>query len=505
MEEFKNDKIERVLAIYTKLLNGKIVNKAQEATAYGVNERSIQRDVDDIRNFLELDIEESGIVNSVVYDRTQKGYRMESVYKAKLTNPEVLAICKILLDSRAFTKNEMSQMLGKLIDCCVPQSNQKLVRELISNEEFHYVEPRHHSIFIDRMWEIGQAVKNCNYIQMEYLRTKDKAVVTRKVKPVAIMFSEYYFYLTAFIDDEEVQKDFDVINDSFPTIYRIDRIKKLKVLDEHFHIPYSSRFEEGEFRKRVQFMYGGKLQKVKFKYSGTDIDAILDRLPTAKILNEENGVYTVSAEVFGKGIDMWLRSQGYVVEKGHFMEVSRTDLIAGYQGQTALKVRDVIEKAKGGVLFIDEAYSITENDHSDSYGRECLTELTKALEDYRKDLVVIVAGYTEPMQKFFDSNPGLKSRFNTFIKFEDYSANELGEMLTNMCLHNDYELSEEVKEQLKDYFNNIVNSKEENFANGRLVRNLYEDLVMNHARRVFEIENPDEADLKIITNKDFVP
>lgn len=103
MEEFKNDKIERVLAIYTKLLNGKIVNKAQEATAYGVNERSIQRDVDDIRNFLELDIEESGIVNSVVYDRTQKGYRMESVYKAKLTNPEVLAICKILLDSRAFT------------------------------------------------------------------------------------------------------------------------------------------------------------------------------------------------------------------------------------------------------------------------------------------------------------------------------------------------------------------------------------------------------------------
>ena len=315
MEEFKNDKIERVLAIYTKFLNGKIVNKAQEATAYGVNERSIQRDVDDIRNFLELDIEGSGIVNSVVYDRTQKGYRMESVYKAKLTNPEVLAICMILLDSRAFTKNEMSQMLGKLIDCCVPQSNQKLVRELISNEEFHYVEPRHHSIFIDRMWEIGQAVKNCNYIQMEYLRTKDKAVVTRKVKPVAIMFSEYYFYLTAFIDDEEVQKDFDVINDSFPTIYRIDRIKKLKVLDEHFHIPYSSRFEEGEFRKRVQFMYGGKLQKVKFKYSGTDIDAILDRLPTAKILNEENGVYIVSAEVFGKGIDMWLRSQGDVVEK----------------------------------------------------------------------------------------------------------------------------------------------------------------------------------------------
>jgi hypothetical protein len=127
------------------------------------------------------------------------------------------------------------------------------------------------------------------------------------------MFSEYYFYLTAFIDDEEVRKDFDVINDSFPTIYRIDRIETLKVLDERFHIPYSNRFEEGEFRKRIQFMYGGKLQKVKFKYSGNDIDAILDRLPTAKILNEDNGVYTISAEVFGKGIDMWLRSQGDAV------------------------------------------------------------------------------------------------------------------------------------------------------------------------------------------------
>ena len=143
---------------------------------------------------------------------------------------------------------------------------------------------------------------------------KDKKHVTRKVMPVAIMFSEFYFYLTAFIDDEEVKKGFDVINDSFPTIYRIDRIKDYEILDERFHIPYSSRFEEGEFRKRVQFMYGGRLQKVRFKYSGVDVDAILDRLPTAVIQDEDNGVYTTSAEVFGKGIEMWLRSQGELIE-----------------------------------------------------------------------------------------------------------------------------------------------------------------------------------------------
>ena len=227
----------------------------------------------------------------------------------KLTNSEVLAVCKILLDSRAFTKKEMEEILGKLISCCAPEQNQKLVKDLIINEEFHYVEPRHRTKFIDKLWELGQAIRQCHYIEIDYYRTKDKKIVHRKIKPVAIMFSEYYFYLTAFIDDEEVKKDFDALNDSFPTIYRVDRIKKLKVLDERFHIPYSSRFEEGEFRKRVQFMYGGKLQKVKFEYSGTDIDAVLDRLPTAVVTEEKDGVYTVEAEVFGKGIEMWLRSQ----------------------------------------------------------------------------------------------------------------------------------------------------------------------------------------------------
>lgn len=193
-----------------------------------------------------------------------------------------------------------------------------------------------------------------------------------------------------------------------------------------------------------------------------------------------------------------------LLSKGHFIEVSRTDLIAGYQGQTALKVKKVIEKAKGGVLFIDEAYSITENDNSDSYGRECLTELTKALEDYRDDLVVIVAGYTEPMKKFFNSNPGLKSRFNTFIEFPDYGAEELEKMLILMCDTNDYALDEKLSIIIHDFLEESINKKGENFANGRLVRNLYDDLVMNHARRVVNIEKPTKYDLSTITSDDFM-
>lgn len=313
-ENVRYDKIVRVLQIYAKMADGYVVNKSEEAQYYGVNERSIQRDIKDIRNFLDIDSERTGNVNYVVYDRQCKGYRLETLYRLKLKNSEILALCKILLDSRAFTKCEIVEMLDKLIACCVPKSNQKLVKDLISNEEFHYVEPRHKSKLIDKMWDIGQAVRESRYIEMDYYRIKDKGIVHRKVKPVAVMFSEYYFYLTAFIDDEEIKKDFDVLNDSFPTIYRIDRIKSFQVLDERFRIPYSSKFEEGEFRKRIQFMYGGKLQKVKFKYSGLDIDAVLDRLPTAKILDEDNGTYTVSAEVFGKGIDMWLRSQGDMIK-----------------------------------------------------------------------------------------------------------------------------------------------------------------------------------------------
>lgn len=187
-----------------------------------------------------------------------------------------------------------------------------------------------------------------------------------------------------------------------------------------------------------------------------------------------------------------------LLSKGHFNEVSRTDLIAGYQGQTALKVKKVIESALGGVLFIDEAYSITENDHSDSYGRECLTELTKALEDYRDDLVVIVAGYTEPMSHFFASNPGLESRFNTFIEFPDYNAEELHHMFINLCADNDYLFGEEVAVGIYDHLSQEVATKEKNFSNGRLVRNIYDIVTMNHARRVAKVQQPILEDLSTL-------
>ena len=307
------DKTGRILGLYEKLMEGQVINKSEEAYRFGVDKRSIQRDIDNIRNYFECNSENDGYINRVLYDRTARGYRLERISQEKLNNSEILAIAKILLDSRAFTKDEMIHMLEKLIDCCVPSVNRKLVKELVRNEEYHYIEPRHKTIFIDKMWELGQAIQIAQIIEIEYQKMQGD-VVKRRLRPVAIMFSEYYFYLAAFIDDEELMQQFDVLNDAYPTIYRIDRIKELKVTQEHFYIPYKDRFEEGEFRKRIQFMYGGKLQKVKFKYTGLSIEAVLDRLPTAKILEAGDGYYIVQAEVFGTGIEMWLRSQGDKVE-----------------------------------------------------------------------------------------------------------------------------------------------------------------------------------------------
>ena len=239
-------------------------------------------------------------------------------------------------------------------------------------------------------------------------------------------------------------------------------------------------------------------QKVQSKRKESGLKVPKRTLHMAFMGNPGTGKTTV-ARIVGR-----MYYQLGLLSKGHFTEVSRTDLIAGYQGQTALKVNNVIEKAKGGVLFIDEAYSITENDNTDSYGRECLTELTKALEDSRDDLIVIVAGYTEPMNHFFESNPGLRSRFNYFINFENYSSTELIDILKTLARKDDYQLSDELKERLSSYFTDELEAKVENFSNGRFVRNLYEDLIMNQAVRLNNTKQYSSQELSLLKLEDFI-
>lgn len=254
---------------------------------------------------------EQGLRQDIVYDKQERGYRLEQPALPLLNNSEILAVCKILLESRSMRRDEMLPILDKLISCCVPKQSKRAVAELLANEKHHYIEPHHGQHILPGLWEIGQAVQDHRVLEIEYERMKEPKLVRRRVLPVGIMFSEYYFYLTAFLEDKST---FDNPDDLFPTIYRIDRIKSFIVLDEHFQVPYKDRFQEGEFRKRVQFMYGGKLERIRFKYTGPSIEAVLDRLPTSKIVEQDEEGWTLEAEVFGKGIEMWLRSQGnYII------------------------------------------------------------------------------------------------------------------------------------------------------------------------------------------------
>ncbi len=306
---------DRLLAMYAQLAEGKPLYKAREAVKYNCSLRSIQRDIEDLRSFFADRSETTGLVQELIYDRKLNAYRLVPPLRNLLTNEETFAVLKVLLESRSLTKAELFPILEKLISCCVPPDNRRQVTDLIANEKYHYVEPRHKKEILEKMWNLSAAIRAHKEIKITYMRQSGDDV-SRVLKPVGIMFSEFYFYLVGFIDKEnQLEKiKFEVENDPFPTIYRIDRIKEYAVTDRHFNVPYQNRFEEGEFRKRVQFMYGGKLQKIKFWYKGPSVEAVLDRLPTAKIEQQNENGYLISAEVFGKGINMWLRSQGDMVK-----------------------------------------------------------------------------------------------------------------------------------------------------------------------------------------------
>lgn len=311
----KLSKNSRTLDLYTRLCKGKVINKAEEAQKSGVDERSIQRDIDDIRSFLDdCATADATDTRKVIYDRTKKGFIMTGNESALMDNSEILAVSKILLESRAFTKKEITVILDKLVLGCVPRKNMKLVSDLIANEKYHYVELHHKSGIRDRLWELGSEIRQCNLLEIVYYRQTDSHTpVKRVIQPVAVLFSEYYFYLNAYIAEPDGQGDY-VRKYDYPAVFRIDRIKSYRELGTKFGVPYTSRFEEGEFRKRVQFMYAGELIRLQLLYTGENVEAVLDRLPTAKVVGEKAGGSIIEAEVYGKGILMWLLSQGSRVE-----------------------------------------------------------------------------------------------------------------------------------------------------------------------------------------------
>ena len=192
-----------------------------------------------------------------------------------------------------------------------------------------------------------------------------------------------------------------------------------------------------------------------------------------------------------------------LLSKGHLIETDRSGLVGGYVGQTAIKTKDVIDQAMGGILFIDEAYSLASSSEND-YGREAIDTILKAMEDNRDDLIVIVAGYPELMDRFLHSNPGLESRFNKFIYFDDYGPDELFNIFKLMCSDANLTLDERAADYAKQYFTRMYEHKSDNFANGRTVRNFFEEVITAQANRLAPKENITDEELNTLTYEDFL-
>ena len=189
-----------------------------------------------------------------------------------------------------------------------------------------------------------------------------------------------------------------------------------------------------------------------------------------------------------------------ILSEGQLVETDRSGLVAGYVGQTAIKTKKKIDEAMGGVLFIDEAYML--NQEGENYGQEAIDTILKAMEDHRDEFIVIVAGYTNLMREFIDSNPGLKSRFNKFFEFPDYTVDELQQIFDLQCKKYQYKLDEDAEKAVKEEIIKLEAEKGENFANAREVRNLFEKIITNQATRVAAIEDVDEETLSTITMED---
>ena len=186
-----------------------------------------------------------------------------------------------------------------------------------------------------------------------------------------------------------------------------------------------------------------------------------------------------------------------LLKKGQLVEVDRSGLIAGYQGQTAIKTAEVIESALGGVLFIDEAYSLIQGDN-DSYGKECIATILKAMEDHRDELIVIVAGYDDLMHEFINANPGLKSRFNKYINFPDYTGEEMEKIFLLQCKNNGYQLEEAAQKMIRKVFDKMFELRDENFGNGRTVRNSFEKIINCQATRLAKAKEEGLSDDEIM-------
>lgn len=282
----------RILSIHDRLNRGEIINKKDAAKRYEVDERTIQRDIADLKIFLEKDFSQ----REIVYDRQQCGYVIKQRGEISFSDSDIFSVCKVLFDSRAFSKDDMNRILNTLI---MLSDDRKRISEMIANERFYYVPPKHNKTIIDDIWKISESIRHQNIVDIQYEK-QDGTLSNYAINPVGLVFNEYYFYLIAVKNGLDEQGS---------RVYRVDRFRKYDISDTHFEKTEKDRFKEGQFRKRIQFMYTGELKKITFKFWGDSLEAVLDRLPTAEVISQSEKESIVEAEVYGEGFKKWLLSQ----------------------------------------------------------------------------------------------------------------------------------------------------------------------------------------------------
>lgn len=296
-----NRKKNRMLEIFFRAMKGENLSVKALADEYGVSTKSISRDIAEIRNFLSNSREMVGNTE-LKYISVSKTYCLE--FDNFLLSKELLALIEMMIGCRAFSKEELLEIVRKL-KSFTTYHDRKMLERLISKETYHYKGVKSDcGGVIDHLWQLVRFIDEKIEITINYYRA-DRVLIERRIKPIAIIFSEYYFYLIAYHSNSDSCK---------PIYYRVDRIVKITEHRNHFEINKALDFDEGELKSKIQFMQPGEYRKIKFSYSGNSVQAILDRIPTARIVECKNGTQIIEAETYGKGINMFLLSQGAMVK-----------------------------------------------------------------------------------------------------------------------------------------------------------------------------------------------
>lgn len=297
-EILKEDKSNRILKLFFRALKGEALSVQELANEYNVSTRSISRDITDLKAFL---ADHRDALGNAELEYSTTNHRYTLYMDNLISNKELLAIAKVLIGSRAFSGNELLTIITKLKSHTSSSDKHKL-NELIKKELYHYSEINFDcTSIINNIWKLTEYIHNKRAITITYYKM-NRTQVKHKLKPASIMFSEYYFYLVAYKYDKTVENT--------PYYFRIDRIVDIVAHRENFTLTKAQNFDEGVLRKRSQFMWPGPLRRIRFEFTGPSIQAILDKIPTAKVIDKRNGVNIIEAEVYGDGIKMFLLSQG---------------------------------------------------------------------------------------------------------------------------------------------------------------------------------------------------